>query len=177
MKKVCLALVMVVAMAGSAWAEEVIPLRDFTLENIFQELERAKQERSFNFSGKDATTTCDKACVTVVPIETDTTLMITSLKKTKKVTSVNFIVALDVKGDMQIAKAMKQAIDALYVAARLVSPNIPSADVEKLQETVGLFQKGLTSDKEFIMPYDGVNFGAKLGGNGIYLLNISSVQK
>lgn len=176
MKKLLCLVVMFLFAVSTAQAKPATPL-NYTLDNIFEALEKAVVGTNFLIDASGAENTCGVACSTKLEIDTDSYLLITSQKDTKAVTGINFILQVGYEEKEKIAEAILRAAQALETTINLVAPKTNEETRHKLHSRVGITAKGLVQSGEL---REVTYKNAKLSGifsNGTYLLFVAAVQK
>lgn len=173
MKKVLFAFLLCLALVATAHAAEQKPIPGLTIKDAFPALERAARGTSFVFNADDADASCKVACSAKAPVGKDSQVVVTYQRGKGEVTSVALIIQLAYPEKVQVAEAMLRAIEAVRVLGRLIKPKISDADLQKLQQRVGITAEGLIQGTPGEMTYNGIQFnGVFLGG--VYMLAASS---
>lgn len=172
MKKILFAFLLILALVATAHAAEQKPIPGLTIKDAFPALERAARGTGFVFNEEDAEASCEVACTAKAPIGKDSEVVVTYRRGKGEVTSVALIVQVAYPEKVQVAEAMLRAIEAVKVLGRLIKPKISDADLQKIQQRVGITAKGLIQGTPGKMIYNGIQLnGAFLGG--VYVLAAS----
>lgn len=169
MKKILLALFLCLSVVAVAHAAEQKPIPGLTIRDAFPALERAARGTGFVFNEQDAEASCEVACTAKAPAGKDSQVVVTYKRGKGEVTSVALIIQLAYPEKTQVAEAMLRAIEAVKVLGRLIKPKISDADLQKMQQRVGITAEGLIQGTPGEMTYNGIQLnGVFLGG--VYML-------
>lgn len=172
MKKIFFAFLLILGLVATAHAAEQKPIPGLTIKQAFPALERAARGTSLVFNEEDAEASCKVACSAVAPVGKDCQVVVTYQRGKGEVTAVMLLVQVAYPEKVQVAEGMLRAIEAVKVLGRLIKPKISDADLQKIQQRVGITAKGLVQGTPGEMIYNGIQLnGVFLGG--IYMLSAS----
>ncbi|MEG2173136.1 MAG: hypothetical protein RRY29_07725 [Desulfovibrionaceae bacterium] len=172
MKKVLLVCLLVLGMAGSAWAEGA-QLLGLKKDAAFIFLEKISDETEFLFDAEDAKISCDAVCVASQIVGQGTHIMITYDKDTDAVRDMTMLVQVSAKSQGEVLQNMQRCAEALGVFARAIYPQVKKSDIKKLQKKVGIMSDGLIEGKRRTTVYKNVTLSANFI-EGVYFLSMSS---